>query len=692
MKNDHIKIFIFCTFILLNLSSIRAENAVDQTVYNQKTFELAAIFYGVVEIGGKSCKGAGKSMPKSLEKWWSVVNAYQQNESNLAIKTEAQQEELLTELNNSEASKQFDSIHVQEKSIDVGINAISGPGGRIPLREDLLKAIGEIKKLIAEEKEKSILVFNNFKDKAIPEAIAVAKKACERTKLENECTADESGAETCVSVEKKDPVPGCDVAIKNYNDLATPLEDYKKLFLMSQVPSTELNEKMDDLEKKIKELLDNTPKSNDSNFDWSSNVSKKYLAMEDTRKELGILCPSSDGETQLDRSELNKIVPTRNATKGNNSEKVSTASVNFLNSIGASVDSSNASSTFTGTWNLADTVIGQPGQRALYFDYVAEKLNDVLTLDDQHLNNATATKEEVHKYAENVENELNSGSTFENATTIAKQASAITNSVNNLNNNLGNNNGNLAMAGLNAIETSSGTNNLIRNNTQANSSAISRVGSTSSGNSVVGSGAGGAGNSNAIGSASNNRGQSESHSNAIAVKNKQTDDKDENGSLKNNKSSSRKDRLSEFNIKFTHKKNDSNPVAQKLNSLFNGFKSSAESEKIYQLASNRYKSKNRSREDVELQVKSKKVASKVKGKKSKGYKNEFVEVIPEKRTSKRADTRHKANYEFSEDSQILTSAINAKKRGSNNYQKSEDDTLFDILTKAYIRNYERIEN
>jgi ribosomal protein S8 len=127
--------------------------------------------------------------------------------------------------------------------------------------------------------------------------------------------------------------------------------------------------------------------------------------------------------------------------------------------------------------------------------------------------------------------------------------------------------------------------------------------------------------------------------------------------------------------------------------LFNNFKSSPESEKVYELASNRYKNRNRSENDSSTGIlAAKKVTNKPKVKKGKGYVNEFVEVKPPKRTSKRADTRRNVKYDRSEDAQILSSAINAKKRNSDSYRTKEDDTLFDILTKAYIRNYERIEN
>lgn len=689
--------------IIIILSHIFVHNLyaesvpVNKSEYNQKNFELAAIFYGVVEIGGQSCKAAGKSMPKSLEKWWTVVKNYQQNESALMTKTENDQNELLNELENSKDNLQFDSLKVQEKSIDIGINAIAGAGGRIPLREDLLKAIAEIKKMIAEEKEKSILSFNNFKDKAIPDGINIAKKACERTKKEKICTTNESGEDNCVESEVKDPVPGCDVAIKNYSAILPMLEDYKKLFLMTQVPSTELNTKMDEIEKNIQDLINNTPLSNDSNFDWSTNVSNKYLAMQEVRKDQGILCPSSDGESQLDRSELNKIVPTKNAQKGTSSEKVANASVNFLNAIGANVDSNNATSTFSGTWNLADTVIGQPGQRALYFDYIAEKLNDVLVMDDQHLSNATAAKEDVHNYAEKVESELQKGSTFEAATAVAKQSSNLSTSLNNFNNALAFDNSSLiSSVGMNAIENVAKIKKGASDSSNGGSGSFAGVNTTSSGNSLSGSGVGNANNSNAVDKKNSNKNSTEGGSGSFVSKNNK-DNLTEKDSLEDQDkklNSKKRDRLSEFNIKFTHKNNESNVFAQKQNSVFNNFKNSPESEKVYEVASYRYKSKNRSEGDYNLNpTSSKKVANKTKVKKGKGYVNEFVEVKPPKRTSKRADTRRNVKYDrTSEDAQILSNAINAKKRNSDSYKSKEDDTLFDILTKAYIRNYERIEN
>ncbi len=664
--------------LLAQAPAIAQETAIDDSVYSQKGFELSAILYGVIEIGGKSCKSTGDQMASSLDGWWNAVGSYQAGEANLGTTLSKHQQDLKQKIDklssDKSAEKQVDLYQVNIESIDASIESIAGANGRIALRKNLLTAVDEAIKKIEKEHEENVSFYNNMTQKAYDQVMAEAKAGCERKKTVSECTTDASGVESCTTVEKKDPVSGCDVAQEKYPELQEgAFKKYKELYF-SQAPSEELNTKMGKLEATMKSTLKEIPPSDDANFDWTTPMEKAIAETIKSRKNSGIICPNSAGS-------------------GDMPGKVSAGAKSFLSSIGTTDLSSDVTSTFTSSWNTADTVVGQPGLRPAYFSYVKERIGELISMDEAYLSRAVSTRKKYTDYAADVKAATgsgggsvtnpgsNSGSSTTPKTTDIKAIGIKDGSAAGNGSNL---NSPLALGSYTTIDS---------NTASVGSSTIGKDQAKST--ATLSKTAGGDLGAMAVEQSElkiiRNDKAAQGGRKLVAPSTSES----KIASSENGKSGSKKDSAS-VSSRFTRsndKKLDqvSKLVSEKIDSNFKKLSEVEGIKEVYKAASYHSSGLNQGYETTAYDSNNSDAAKVVKSK----YKNTYQPITLQRSNAKSAveivKTSRSRAKAHSADEEVLSQAIKAKKMKKRDlYEATADDSLFGLVTKAYIRSYEKV--
>lgn len=380
---------------------VKAETAVDDGLYDKTSFELSTVLFSSIEIGIPSCAPAGAKMPGSLDSWGKVLRNYSAGEKSRdkllseRVATVQKKIEELTGANKQSKDMQIESIDLQIQLVEASIESMNGASGRIPIREALL--LGALKSTETNGKEniKTVEAYKKMVNDNFESSVKAATAACDRKKKIKECTTDEEGVETCVEKEVKDPVPGCDVALAQIPVIRTgPAQAYGETYLMASFPSTQMNNKMQKHEEEMTIAMAAIPRSSDAEYDWSSPMEDGLKLMKEARKESGTKC--ADGSEAAGKA------------------KVTVGTQKFLTSLGISEDNTSAETkklkeTFENVWKAADNVIGQAGHRGKYFEYVGGKTNTLLGMDRKKLQTLMDTKSRLEKYKAQVKLALTPG-------------------------------------------------------------------------------------------------------------------------------------------------------------------------------------------------------------------------------------------------------------------------------------------
>ncbi|MBC7429894.1 MAG: hypothetical protein H7336_14870 [Bacteriovorax sp.] len=652
-----------------------ASSATNDNLYNQKVFELSGILYGVIEIGGKSCKATGEHMASSLDGWWNSVGAYQKGEASLSATLNKRHDELQQKMqhftDDKNAEMQVDAFQIDIDSMDAAIESISGPGGRIPLRQSLLVSVDEAIKKIEQENAKNVAIYNNMTQKVYDQVMAAAKSGCERKKKVKKCTKDDKGVESCATVEEKDPVPGCEAALAAYPELqAGSFKKYREIYF-KEMPSSELNAKMAALEEVMKTTVESIPHSNDANYDWSTSMEKAVADVTKSRKDSGIICPSS--------------------TSGSSStpEKVSSAAQSFLSSIGTTNLSANVKSTFTDSWNIADTVVGQPGLRPAYFNYVKDRIGEIISMDEASVASAITTRANYTKYASSVKSISSTGSSVSSpvaADTSTKNSdtpmrvggaqSAVTI-------------GSSSPLLISPAAKLSNSGNFSVNNSQVKSNTATLLGNRGAEPTL---------GQNAVARRNGTQIDGNFSTRSTLIDNKLESNKQ--GNSENNKKEVKKIDRKKDNV-FAGPNSLSNDMAldrmnkligEKVGQSFNSLNNTPGANELYKEAV--YHSIRREQGDYRANSYEANSGNINAKEKKSEYKNNYKPIVFAKSNDKTPVVKTSKIKKDNHDSEILAQAIKAKneKKLANAYNATEDDSLFGIITKAYIRNYEKVDN
>lgn len=320
--------------------------------------------------------------------------------------------------------------------------------GRMPLRENLILAA---LKSIEKNEEENLKNFTTYQEKLIQKgfvnSIKVAQEACDRKKLVKRCVVTESpegSSEVCTETEEKDPVKGCDVALAKIPPIQNVLARiYAELYLLPRISSKELNLKMGELEVAMDAAANAIPKSDDAKYDWSTGMIAGIKDMKEARKEAGVLCPGNSKDNFAKAvvagalesvGSKSDILPDdfgqQVAASAQEKKQINDSAVKFLGTMGiASEERANeainpkplkegekakekdsvqlAAEGFMESWFVSDQVIGQAGQRGKYFSEISLTVDELLTMDYLKLTELTIQKAKLEKYLNDIKTQLN---------------------------------------------------------------------------------------------------------------------------------------------------------------------------------------------------------------------------------------------------------------------------------------------
>mgnify|MGYP005689416009 CR=1 FL=1 len=688
---------------------------VDEEAYNKKVYELAVVLSGASEIGAKSCKGAGDEMPGSLSNWWGAVKSYATGEiarDKLLNERIASLEQKMGELTKGDGSTlQVDSIQLQIDTVSASIESVNGENGRIPLREKLILAALKSTETNSKENTTTMEAYFNLRDKAFASSLEVAKAACERKKKVEKCETDEEGNKSCQVVEEKDPVPGCEVVQEQIPVMkAGSLQSYGEVYL-SKMQSEALNDRMQMFADYLKDTMAALPRSNDSNYDWSSPMETAFTAMEKARKKSGAKCP--DGEAALAEVEKNEKSETKTELTANTKKIVGGAGA-FMEKLGIG-GNQDAMKGYMEAWKAADAVIGQAANRPEYFDYITEKTNAILEADRVKLQNLLAAKSKLETYLSKLKNTLangTSGSGSKSSTTSNAKANEApaklalaTQNLEQVSASAGvvNQGGSLINANAAAVATADQKSLSLSTVAETSSSGIGlsasskssfSSGKISSGDGLSLSGASMAIAKKSLANISQNQKKIAEKSNSIlptSTPTPTTGSKEKTKIANPGTSSS-----SPVNVV-------NNSFGETMKGSFEKFNNTDGATEAYKSASlggSRYESSGGSYGYY--------VGGGSSGSASSGTRTVTEKMLghsaPPKFSDKSAPSKvsetskmpaSEATYQYKEasnDSRILSQSISAKKfRKKDEYDAKDSDSLFERVTKAYIRNYEKVE-
>ncbi|MBC7711779.1 MAG: hypothetical protein H7177_00470 [Rhizobacter sp.] len=671
--------------------SASAAPAVDDKAYDKASFELITLLYGASEIGAKSCTPAGAKMPGSLSSWWAAVKVYSTGEvardktlnENINIIQKKIQD--LTGANTADKDLQTEAIQLQIELVNASIESVNGTNGRIPLREKLLVASLQSTEANGKENIKTVEAYKNMVDKSFVASLDAAKAACGRKKKVKTCVTDEDGNETCTEKEVKDPVPGCDVAMAQIPVMRSgPAQSYGETYLTT-MPSTALNNKLESFETDMTNIMAAIPRSNDGNYDWSSPMEEGLKAMKLARKDSGTKCPIGDDAGGKD--------------------KISKASTNFLSSLGLDDSSISVAKTFGDVWGASDKVIGQAAYRGEYFALVGKQINAILAMDRAKLQTLLNTKTKLENYLKNIKTAIAGG-----ATVAAKSTTTTTTTTSPSKSATGSGAAAISKNQQTEISISKNAVNAAPTSTGLQSAALVTGALTTAPKSAA---SGVTSSSTSAGSINSTDGLSlGSASMALAKKSIEgiaKNDKKLSGMVQTSDGSSTASSTGSSSSKTDSKSKAAKPTGTQLTvinndsgadslkgqiaSSFKALDNDPKANEIYKSASNgysEYSSEGRNNYSGSIRKGTRTVSETTLGysKPPAGSKG-----IPMATTNLKHTAAVKTSGPVTEDGRLLSQSIVAKKfKKKDEYTTLENDSLFQRVTKAYIRNYEKVDD
>lgn len=401
--------------------------AYNEEDYQKKSFELTSLLFGVAEIGDKYCKPAGSELPKSLANWFKAIKEYKEGESSrdkILNDRLALIKSRMADIINNKTNKdlQIEAIQFQIDMTNVSIDSIAGTNlfkgdqqneetaktGRLPLREKLLiQALKSISLNGTENLRYRETYQNRLLVSGLDKSLQAATDACSKTKQEKKCE-EKDDPEKCTEETVPDAAEGCKEAMAKIPDILNgPALQYMELYLLPQIPSKELNQKMLRLENKMQEMMAAIAKSKDPSFDWHSPMQSGLEEMKVARKSSGAICPSTAGEGDYDASKSNLVASEGEILKVEGADKISESAKDFLSGMGITGNESNeAIELFTKVWNTSDLIIGQSGQREIYYTKFEEKISELIEMDRTKLYELVTLQKKLSSYLEGIKSSL----------------------------------------------------------------------------------------------------------------------------------------------------------------------------------------------------------------------------------------------------------------------------------------------
>ncbi len=414
--------------------------------------KLAAHLYGMSQLSPKYCKPVGAEFPKSALEWHAEIKMYMQAEK-LRDKILKERTDIMQSYSNSanfgggEAAAQMKAMDLQLDSLNLTIDSLSGSSlfskdvkasearasSRIAWRESLLT---QALKSLATAADEDLLLVGAYQKclSAIGTSKGVSEKACERKKIEKKC--DEKN--NCSDVEVADPVPGsCDMA-KSYLPVLTagPMTDLANIYSFKKIPSQTLNERFVRVNDSMNSLISSYPVSNVKEYDWTSPLMAcKEEQLGKLLKSNGVSCTANalkNEKQDYDDTGLSLEKVANNYglkvdeklqdvdLKILSSKKLDEDMKTYFSEFGLNEkDQKEAIAYFNDVWSRDDLSLGQSNNRVNYFDELALVLEESIQEDRIKLAEVLAQRQKILEYRALIQKMFIAGSSSSSAAASA---------------------------------------------------------------------------------------------------------------------------------------------------------------------------------------------------------------------------------------------------------------------------------
>jgi hypothetical protein len=644
---------------------------------NAESDELvAAIFAG--SISKDFCSPAGYVVPNSLSKWWAALKIYSSGEkvrhNSFDVSIEAIKKQVDLIINDKSGSKNL-QVEANQLQITLTNLTIQNVTERMRLRSELLKAGNEAIKSNTKENTDVYLAYKDILiADGLEKSLSIANDACKRMKKWRVCE-DDADPSTCSIKNVADPVQGCREAQSQIPLIISgKVHQYGETYLSMSGLSKDLNDKLGKFEEEIGSLIKAVPVSADSKYDWSTPMNNGLKEMSKSRKNVGVLCKN-------DKESLKKI------TEATSKFEEATASM--------------SGEKLVSTFALADMLVGQPYKRADYLQYFTDHISYIGCFDEAGRTLAQSNMDKLVKYGNSIASL--GGSTSGNPGAGDAKATSSATAVNNSKTSAG------------SVVASASNQDILSNKFVIGGSTTNGIPNVTA-STVVGSSAG-TGTFVKASSTSGNSpfgmvGSKSGVQNAIAAKSKEENAKvnsnfstliNSNGSNKLSNMLKVKSITTNSGIELLNKFFEKSSVPPSSNVFQNnaipegskeGATASVNDLSGVGLNSNNshFHSSDYSNGEAGAKVSNGKRSSST----SLGYSSPTTSSSTGQDKSSRPGnsghyTKSSISKESLENSRILAQSITAKNTKSRElYLPKEDDSLFEVVTKAYIRNFEKV--
>ena len=413
--------------------------------------KLAAHLYAIRTIVPPSCLPVREAYPKSAAAWFNEVKTYMAAEK-MREKIVKDRTEIMKTYSNTisfssgDSSAQVKAIDLQLDASNLIIDSLSGSSlfskdnkatearasSKIAWTESLLS---QTLKSIAIAADEDLALVDAYKlcSTGISSSIAISSKACARKKKVQKCEN-----EKCVEVEEDDPVPGsCELSKTQLPALNSgPMSDLYKLYSIKEVPSKTLNERFVRANDSMNTLIASYPISNVKEYDWTTpllNCQEKALGK--ILKSNGVACAANkltgdnapEAVTIGDSSEAKTEAKSETGLKLPVPAKITENLKEHFTEMGLSEeDTKEGVAYFNEIWSKDDLSMGQSNIRINYLDKMAIILEEAIQEDRIKLAGLLAERQKVLDYSAKVKNMFLAGSSCSSAAAISA-ASGVSN-------------------------------------------------------------------------------------------------------------------------------------------------------------------------------------------------------------------------------------------------------------------------
>lgn len=457
-------------------AAMSGNNDVGPSSKIENDFALASFIWQLKEKAHE-CKSPKAKLPKYFASLISSAKLYHAKEKKLndlliekMVSIEEKSKDLSSNLNND---YQIESMNLQMEALNTGLNAITGLD--YSSEDSLKKDADELNRMNIREKflqdiiaaqvdnENDRVEFYEsylFLQEKIKESYEIAKNACGRIKTTEECIEDENGKQ-CTTKQENDPVKGSCETVEKYLPILEngPVFDYARLYFLEQVPSFELNERMDKLESVVVNMMELLPNGDSEGYDWKKPLWPGYEAVKKERDSQQIVCANPNpeimdleykkiplevndyvgavlgGKSALDLFAKSKLLVnsdfklnfTMEGVKYDEVKQLSNKSetrVQFTSFLKdpktvelyqdfyitvfdlKDLPSDKVFESFLKNYYQADHMIGLSEQRSFYLSFMAKVVQETIDLDKAKLEELLAQKDELQQYIDKVKEQL----------------------------------------------------------------------------------------------------------------------------------------------------------------------------------------------------------------------------------------------------------------------------------------------